>query len=66
MSGGKILVGIERTQLLLPLTLNVTFRCFEPRMGEPFPNEQLLRKKKIAAAKRTTFYWETALRFTKI
>ena len=55
---------IGRTQLLLPPTLNVAFRSFEPRIGEPFPNEQLLRKKKIAATERTIFNWETAVRFT--
>ena len=38
-----------RTQLLLTPTLNVAFRSFEPQIVEPFPNEQLLRKKKIAA-----------------
>ena len=27
-----------RTQLLLPLTLNVAFRSFEPRIEEPFTN----------------------------
>ena len=48
------------TQLLLPPTLNVAFRSFEPRIREPFPNEQLLRKKKIAATERTIFHWETA------
>ena len=29
------------TQLLLSPTLNVAFRSFEPRIGEPFPNEKL-------------------------
>ena len=53
---------IGRTQLLLPLTLNVAFRSFEPQIEEPFPNEQLLRKKKIAATERTIFHWETAVR----
>ena len=57
-------VIIGRTQLLLPPTLNVAFRSFEPRIAEPFPNEKLLRKKKIAATERTIFHWETALRFT--
>ena len=36
-----------RTQLLLSPTLNVAFKSFKPQIGEPFPNEQLLRKKKI-------------------
>ena len=53
-----------RTQLLLPPILNVAFRSFEPRIGQPFPNEQLLRKKKIAATERTIFHWETAVGFT--
>ena len=53
-----------RTQLLLPLTLNVAFRSFEPRIAEPFSNEQLLRKKKIVATERTIFHWEMALQFT--
>ena len=55
---------IGRTQLFLPPTLNVAFRCFKPRIREPFPNEQLLRKKKIAATEQTIFLWETAVRFT--
>ena len=67
----QMVIGVEcllechigRTQLLLPPTLNVAFRFFEPRIEEPFPNEKLLRKKKIAAAKRTIFHWEMALRF---
>ena len=49
-----------RTQLLFPPTLTVAFRSFEPQIGEPFPNEQLLKKKKIAATERTLFHWETA------
>ena len=53
-----------RTQLLLPPTLNMAFRSFEPQIEEPFPNEQLLRKKKIAATERTIFHCETAVRFT--
>ena len=53
-----------RTQLHLPPILNVAFRSFEPRIGEPFPNEQLLRKKKIAATEQTNFHSETAVRFT--
>ena len=52
------------TKLLLPPTLNVAFRSFEPRIGEPFPTEQLLRKKKIAATQGTIFHWETAVQFT--
>ena len=57
--------NIGRTQLLfLPPTLNVAFIFFEPQIKEPFPNEQLLRKKKIVATKQTTFHWETAVRFT--
>ena len=48
----------------LPLALNVAFRSFEPRIVEPFLNEQLSRKKKIAAIERTIFHWETAVRFT--
>ena len=40
------------------------FRSFEPQIEEPFPNEQLLRKKKIAAAEQTIFHWKTAVRFT--
>ena len=55
---------IGRTQLFLPLTLNVAFRSFEMQIGEPFPNKQLLKKKKIAATERTIFHWEMALRFT--
>ena len=55
---------IGRTQLLLPPTLNLAFRSFEPWIGELFPNEQLLKKKKIAATKWTIFHWETAVRFT--
>ena len=51
-------IHIRLTQLLLPPTLNVAFRFFEP-----FPNEKLLRKKKIAATKRTIFHWKTAVRF---
>ena len=53
-----------RTQLLLPSTLNVAFRSFEPGIAELFPNEKLLRKKKIAATERTIFHWETAVGFT--
>ena len=52
------------TQVLLPPTLNMAFRFFEPRIAEPFPNEKLLRKKKIVATKQTIFNWEMALRFT--
>ena len=52
--------NIGRTQLLLPPTLNVAFRFFEPRIVEPFPNEKFLW---IAATKRTIFHWETAPRF---
>ena len=52
-----------RTQLLLSPTLNVAFRSFEPRIGEPFPNEQLLRKEKIAATEGTIFHWEMAVQF---
>ena len=37
------------TQLLLPPTLNMAFRFFEPRIVDPFPNEKLLRKEKIIA-----------------
>ena len=55
---------IGRTQLLLPPTLNVAFRSFEPRIKEPFPNEQLLRKKKIVATERTIFHCEMAVQFT--
>ena len=47
---------IGHTQLLLPPTLNVAFRSFEPRIAEPFPNEKLLRKKKIAATEQTIFH----------
>ena len=54
---------IGRTQLLLPLTLNVAFRSFEQRFEEPFPNEQLLRKKKVAATEQTIFHWEMAVQF---
>ena len=32
-----------RTQLFLSPTLNVAFRSFEPQIGEPFPNQQLLK-----------------------
>ena len=32
---------IRCTQLLLPPTLNVAFRFFEPWIAEPFPNEKL-------------------------
>ena len=42
----------------------MAFRSFEPRIREPFPNEQLLRKKKIAATEQTIFHWETAVQFT--
>ena len=59
-----LIIDIGRTQLLLPPTLNVAFRSFEPRIGELIPNEQLLRKKKIAATERTILHWETAVRFT--
>ena len=45
-------------------TLNVAFRSFEPRIGEPFPNEQLLRKKNIMDTEQTIFHWETAVQFT--
>ena len=62
--GFSPIIDIGRTHLLLPLTLNVAFRSFEPRIAELFPNEKLLRKKKIAATKRTIFHWETAPRFT--
>ena len=55
---------IGRTQLLLPPTLNVAFRSIELRIGEQFPNEQLLRKKKIAATERTIFHCKTAVRST--
>ena len=55
---------IGRTQLPLPPTLNVAFRSFEPRIWEPFPNEQFLRKKKIAATKQTIIHWETDVQFT--
>ena len=55
---------IRRTQLLLPPTLNVAFRFFELGIEDPFPNEKLLRKKKIAASEQTIFHWEKALRFT--
>ena len=54
---------IGRTQLLLPPTLNVAFRSFEPQIREPFQNKQLLRKKKIAATEQTIFHWEMAPRF---
>ena len=54
----------RRTQLLLPPTLNVAFRFFEPRIVEPFPNKKLLGKKKIAATEQTIFHWEIALQFT--
>ena len=37
---------------------------FEPRIEEPFPNEQLLKKKKIAATEQTIFHQETAVQFT--
>ena len=54
---------IGRTQLLLNPTLNVAFRSIEPGIGQPFPNQQLLRKKKNSATERTIFHWETAPRF---
>ena len=53
-----------RTQLLFPSALNMVFRFFELRIAEPFPNEKLLRKKKIVATEQTIFHWETALGFT--
>ena len=56
--------AIRRTQLLLPPALNMAFRFIEPQIVKPFPNEKLLKKKKIAATEQTTFSWETALRFT--
>ena len=59
----KFFIDNGRTQLLLPPTLNVAFRSFEPRIAEPFPNEKLLRKKKIAATEQTIFDWETAVGF---
>ena len=59
-----VFFDIGHTQLLLPLTLNVAFRSFEPRIAEPFPNEKLLRKKKIAATEQTIFHWEKAVPFT--
>ena len=46
-------IHIRRTQLLLPPILNVAFRFFVPRIAELFPNEKLLRKKKIAATEQT-------------
>ena len=52
---------IGRTQLLLSPTFNVAFRSFEPKIKEPFPNEQLLNKKKIAATEQSIFHWETAV-----
>ena len=59
-----IVLLIGRTQLLLPPTLNVAFRSFEPQIRELFPNQQLLKKKKIVATERTIFHWETALLLT--
>ena len=35
----------------------------ELRIASPFPNEQLLRKKKNSAPGRTIFHWETGWRF---
>ena len=52
---------IGLTQLLLPPTLMVAFRSIKLQIGEPFANEQLLRKKKMAATERTIFHWETAV-----
>ena len=39
-------------------------QIFEPWIAEPFPNEKLLRKKKINATEGTIFHWEMALLFT--